>query len=61
MASSGIRVRFILRNSTQVVTATYENATPQMVAAELFNARQIKTDQGMIQTSEIVNFEILTA
>lgn len=61
MAASGIRVKFILRDSGRFATATYENATPQMVAAELFNARQIKTDQGMIQTSEIVNFEILTA
>lgn len=54
-------MKFILRDSGRFATATYENATPQMVAAELFNARQIKTDQGMIQTSEIVNFEILTA
>lgn len=61
MAASGIRVKFILRDSTRIATATYENATPGMVAAEIYNARLIKTDQGMIETKEIVNFEILTS
>jgi hypothetical protein len=61
LAASGIRVKFIFKDANKFATATYENATPQMVATELRISRVIKTDQGMMQTDEIINFEILTA
>jgi hypothetical protein len=51
----------MFRDANRFATATYEHATPQMVAWELANTQQIRTDQGMIQTSEIINFKILTA
>jgi len=61
MAASGIRVKFILKDAGRFATATYENATPQMVAVELRISTAIKTDQGMVQTSDITDFQILTA
>jgi len=60
MAASGIRVKFILRDG-RFATATYENATPDMVAAEIRISQAIRTDQGMVQTNNIQNFEVLTA
>jgi hypothetical protein len=60
VSASTLRIKFLLVGG-RVATATYEQVTPDMVFAELASQGQIKTDQGMVQTKDIVSFTLLNA
>jgi hypothetical protein len=60
VSASALRVQFVLVGG-RFATATYENATPDMIVAELRQNQQIRTDQGMVQTKDIVNFTLLAS